>query len=107
MQQPELDDLLNEHFPDLTDRGKAREFVRLSGDAREVYLFAAVETINERQAAGAKRMDRIEECIRNLRLKNSPKAHIGQALYTTAALIGVIIAAVLGKVPALPGWMGG
>lgn len=102
VQDSEAEALLDAHFPDLTDKAKAREFVRLTPEGKELYLYAAVETISERQSTNGKRMDRIESCVRTTSekvRKNSPKAHAAQAIYTTGAIIAIITAALTGRLP--------
>jgi len=100
MEPAELDELLDEYFPDLSDRPRAREFGRLTPDERGVWLFAQLQQIRERQIETFEpRLTRIEQCIQKMTTGRKVTPHVLQSLYATIAAAGAWYLAITGRAP--------
>ncbi len=82
VQQGEFDKLLADHFPDIHERGLAREFMRMSADQRALWLFA--------EMAGVKRTLERRYAWRQ----------VVPSLVTPAGLIALVGALLTGRFPA-------
>lgn len=91
----------------IEERAEAREFVRMEPFDQRFQLYSDSKDAKVLLGQINATLSEISKMVTKL---NQPKTdfrtQVGGYLYTTVVLVGIIAAAVLGKIPTVPGWIG-